>query len=264
MKFGLIFSNDIMENDRSIQVSKEVAPYFDGIKLGMASVLGKGLELIKETKRVTDKMIIADFKVADIGFWSLNKNSWEGTNAKIVEQAVNAGADYIICHSIVGVSSIQECLDIAHSMGSKILTLPYMTHKGAELFFSHPINLDHIAEVFENMGINISEDKLRTCKTVTDSILALGHSLNVDGFIGPANKFEVLRRYRKFTDKGIFGPGIGRQVLGNLTPKTQLEKFYETCGRNSAAIIGSAIYKAEDPVEAAKEFKKWRNEVVPE
>lgn len=262
IKYGLILANDLLEPERAKKVSKSVASYVDGIKIGIPAILDVGVSMIRETKDLTGKIVVADFKVADIGFWNKEKSQWEGTNAKIVGKVIDAGADYVICHSIIGISSIQESIEVAHSRGGKVLTLPYMTHKGAELFFGHPLNIDHVVKVFESVGIKSVESKLKTCKTVSDLILVLGDHLGVDGFIGPANKPNILRRNREFTEKEIFGPGIGRQAVGKSTPKDQLENFYRICGERSATIIGSAIYKATDPSEAAKNFMNWRDEVV--
>jgi orotidine-5'-phosphate decarboxylase len=260
--YGLILANDLTKPEDARKISKLIAPYVDGVKIGIPTILDVGVSMIKETKNSTGKIVIADFKVADIGFWNKEKNSWEGTNAKIIEKVVDAGADYIICHSIVGISSIQESIEVAHSRGVKVITLPYMTHKGAELFFGHPVDVNHVAKVFDSEGIKSNKNKLKMCKTISDTLLVLGDYLRVDGFIGPANNLEVLKRYREFTNKEIFGPGIGRQAVGKSTPKDQLRGFYQTCGEQSAAIIGSAIYLAQDPAKAAKEFKMWREEIV--
>jgi len=262
VKYGLILANDLIKPDEARKVSKLVAPYVDGIKIGITTILDTGVAMIKETKKSTGKLVIADFKVADIGFWNKEKGTWEGTNAKIVEKVADAEADYIICHSIIGTSSTQECVEVAHSRGAKILTLPYMTQKGADLFFGHPLNIDHIVKVLENVGIKLTKTKFKACKTVMDALIVLSDHLGVDGFIGPANNFQVLKRYRELTAKEIFGPGIGRQVIGNLTPKDQLKNFYQISGEHSAAIIGSAIYATPDPVKVAKEFQEWRDETT--
>jgi orotidine-5'-phosphate decarboxylase len=140
--------------------------------------------------------------------------------------------------------------------------LPYMTHKGAQLFFGHPLNFEHVSRAFTEYGLSLPESRLRECKTISDALLVLGDYLRVDGFIGPANNIQILKDYRRLTDKEIFGPGIGRQSINNLTPKDQLKSFYETCGERSAAIIGSSIYAAPDPAEAAQEFKKWKVELT--
>jgi orotidine-5'-phosphate decarboxylase len=262
--YGLIFANDLTKPEKALELSRLVAPYVDGIKIGIVTILDTGVSMIKKTRELTSKMIIADFKVADIGFWNKEKRSWEGTNAKIVEKAIEAGADYVICHSIVGVSSIQESIEVAHSKGGKVLTLPYMTHKGAELFFGHPIDINHITETLEKVAIKLPEEKLERCKTMSDVIIVLGDHLGVDGFIGPANNPEVIKRYREFTDKEIFGPGIGRQAIGNLTPKDQMKIFYNICRSRSAVIIGSAIYASSNPAEVAKEFSILRDQIVNE
>lgn len=250
----------LIKPEEALKVSKLVAPYVDGIKIGITTILDVGVSMIKETKNSTGKTVIADFKVADIGFWNKERSSWEGTNAKIVGKVIDAGADYVICHSIVGISSIQECVEVAHAGGAKVLTLPYMTHKGAELFFHHPVDTNHVASIFENFGIPIAN--IRRCKTISDVILVLADSIGVDGFIGPANKPDILKRYREFTSKEIFGPGVGRQVIGKLTPKEQLRNFYRVCGERSAVIIGSAIYRAPSPDDAAKEFVMWRDHCI--
>jgi orotidine-5'-phosphate decarboxylase len=262
IRYGLIFGNDLTKPEEALKVSKMVAPYIDGIKIGIPTILDIGISMIKEVKRLTGKIVLADFKVADIGFWSKEKNTWEGTNAKIVEKTIDAGADYIICHSIVGISSIQESIEVAHSRGGKVLTLPYMTHKGAELFFGHPVDINYVLKTIEKYGIGIPDYRIKLLKTVCDLLIILGDYLGVDGFIGPANNPEILKRYRELTNKEIFGPGIGRQATGNLTPKDQLKSFYQICGERSAAIIGSAIYMSPEPAKVAKEFMNWRNEIV--
>jgi orotidine-5'-phosphate decarboxylase len=260
--YGLVLANDLTVPEQAVKVSEQVAPYVDGIKIGVTTILNPGISLIKVIKKLSQKTVIADFKVADIGFRNKEKKSWEGTNAKIVEKVVDAGADYVICHSIIGISSIQECVEVAHSHGAKVLTLPYMTHKGADLFFGHPLNLEHVSRVFMEYGISLSQSKLEECKTISDALLVLGDYLGVDGFIGPANNVQILKEYRKFTEKEIFGPGIGRQATDNSTPKDQLRVFYSVCGKRSAAIIGSAIYSSSNPSDAAKQFEEWRNQVT--
>jgi orotidine-5'-phosphate decarboxylase len=262
LRYGLILANDLTVPEQAMKVSKKVAPYVDGIKIGITTVLDSGVELIKGVKKETQKTIIADFKVADIGFWNSKQKSWDGTNAKIVGKVAEAGADYVICHSIVGISSIQECIEVAHSKGIKVLTLPYMTHKGAQLIFGHPLNLEYVTTVFKEYGISPPESKLKSCRTISHLLLILTDYLGVDGFIGPANNLEVLKDYREFTSKEIFGPGIGRQAVDDTPLKEQLSRFFKVCGERCAAIVGSAIYAASDPTKAAKDFSMLRNEVA--
>lgn len=83
----------------------------------------------------------------------------------------------------------------------------------------------------------------------------LGAKLGVKYFVVPGNKPESIQRYSELLSKMIekprfLLPGIGRQG-GNIETA-----FQATKGKPSYAIIGSAIYKAEDIREAAKNFCK--------
>jgi len=258
--YGLILANDITDDaGRALKLSVDVAPYLDAMKIGISTAaLERDFGLLGRVKDTTGRIVIADFKVADVGVKN-KQGAWEGTNEKIVRKAVNAGADYVICHTISGTSSIQECVDVGHSMGARILTLPYMTHVGAELFFGHPIDAAYSIRVLEKLGIDAD---IEECRTISDLILVLGETLNVDGYIGPANNPAVLSRYREFSQKPIYGPGIGRQARDGSTPEQQLQAFYEICGSNSAPIIGSAIYGADDPAKAAEEFMIYRDNIA--
>jgi orotidine-5'-phosphate decarboxylase len=257
-EYGLIFADDINDPERALFIAKEVSPYMDAIKLHVPNTL-RELSLFSKVKEATDKPIIADFKTAEIGFWNDNTNQWEGQSATIVNALLDAGADYITCHTFPATSSIQECIEVAHAKGGKILTLPYMSGVGAELFFSQPIHLGYTNRTLCELGIPIDTRRLHT---ISDLILALGEYFNVDGYIGPANVPEVLRRYRHLTQRPIYAPGIGRQARNNLSPQEQLEQFYKICGRNSAVIIGSSIYNALDPTRSAEEFKVLRDVLV--
>jgi orotidine-5'-phosphate decarboxylase len=261
--YGLILADDVLDPEKALEVAKVAAPYMDATKLSVANSL-KNLGLISKVKEATKKPVIVDFKVADIGFLNEKNKEWEGTNGKTVSTLIDAGADYVTCQTFPGTSSIQECVEVAHSLGGKILTLPYMTHRGADVFFDQPINLFYTKEKLEELGIAVD---VKRCDTISDLILVLGEYFKVDGYIGPANNPKKLSRYRQFTAKTIDGPGIGRQVIGDLTPQKQLKIFYDTCKEDSGAIIGSAIYGSpKNPdlanvAESAKTFRLWRNQI---
>lgn len=275
---ALILANDVTEAGMGVTVSEQVAPYVDGIKIGWPLILREGLDVFGKIRRVADVPLIADMKVADIGFWNNKIQSWEGTNSKIVSQAIEAGADYIICHGIVGTSSIQECVDTARERGGRVLTLPYMTHRGARAYFDQPIDVDDTIDWLEELGYVHTADWVQDLKerkrieegdwrlghvSISDLILLMGREVEVDGYIGPANIPEVLRDYRKLTERKICTPGIGRQKRAeDLTPEMQIGNVYEICGGNSGFIVGSSIYKAENPAEAAKEFASYRDTAV--
>lgn len=238
-----------------------IGPFVDGIKIGLPAIMDSGASIIRRIKNVVQRTIIADFKIADIGFFNANSKKWEGTNSKIIERLASEGADYIICHSIIGTSSIQECINVAHNNGAKILTLPFMTHRGASLFFEHPVDLRHVEKILREEGLEFPHSSASRCRTISDTLIVLSDLLGVDGFIGPANNPVMLRRYRMFTDKPIFGPGIGRQA-GKATISEQLMEFYSICGPKSAAIIGSLIYMSNSPESVARDLRDTRDRIT--
>ena len=277
IKHGIIFANDIVDAQKSIALSQEVAPYVDAIKIGITTALRPGVKVFEETKKLTGKPLLGDFKVADIGMKN-KQNEWEGTNNKIVGELVRAGADYVICHTIVGTSSIQESVDTAHKYGGKVLTLPYMTHKGAEVFFDLHFAPEHAKKTLTPVGLGKVADavaeleykkKINTAAwrlpytSVSDAILLIGEEVGVDGYIGPANKPAVLRDYRHLSQsKLVCSPGIGRQEEGGKSEEQQLAELFDAVGENCGAIIGSGIYKAPKPGEAAANYNAMRNSAL--
>ncbi len=269
-EYGIVLANDLTDPERALELSKQVAPFIDGIKLGLTSGLPPGLEIIRRIKGETGLPIIADFKVADIGVRNKDtKQFGEGSNAKIIIPTIAAGADYVICHTTPGTSSIHEDVEVAHKHGGRILTLPYMTHEGADLFFDQPVNPDITYRRLTELGYQSAIKKLEEIAkskmesrswrldylSVSDLVFALGECIGVDGYIGPANLPNVLKDYRKVTQRDVFATGVGRQ-------EGKLEVVFPLLRTNAYAIIGSAIYKDENPAEAAKQFSLKRDEIV--
>ena len=278
--YALVLSNDLTDPEAMLSVIEQTRDYIDGVKIGITSSMVPGIDVFKIAKdTLKDKevnAVLADYKVADIGFKN-NDGEWEGTNEKIIRSLSEAGADYITCHTIIGLSSIEESVATAHKHGSKVLTLPYMTHKGANLFFGMPLNFEqgkHIIAELRKYGI-LEEDNenaknnwlytaLDDVRTISDLIIVLGNHFKVDGFIGPGNDPEVLGRYRMLTNKEIWSPGFGRQDKKQRNLETQIRDWAKVVGPDSAMIVGSLIYGADNPGQAAKEVMEIRDKVVSE
>jgi orotidine 5'-phosphate decarboxylase subfamily 1 len=270
--YALVLSNDVQEPEAMLKVIEQTKDYIDGVKIGITSSMQPGIEIFKKAKEIIgDKaVVLADYKVADIGFTDKKTGEWQGTNEKILRNLAEAGTDYITCHTIVGISSIEESVATAHKHGAKVLTLPFMTHKGAELFFGMPLNAEqryYAQEALENYGLKRAENEIlhrqvEKAETITALILILGHHFGVDGYIGPANNPSVLRTYRYFTESEIWCPGFGRQDKHGRSLEQQIKEWSEIVGKKSAMIVGSEIYKAENPAKAAKEIMEIRDRVV--
>ena len=80
-----------------------------------------------------------------------------------------------------------------------------------------------------------------------------GARAGAEFFIVPGNKPESIKKYSRLllsiTKPKFCFPGIGRQG-------GDIETAFEACGTSAYAIIGSSIYKAEDPKKAAEDFCK--------
>lgn len=271
--YAVILANDHIESRDVLRVTDQVRDNgIDGIKLGITSTMSPGVGVIEEVKKLVGDgvSIIADYKVADIGFKN-KEGHWQGTNSKIVGTLSDAGADYIICHTIVGTSSIHESVETAHAHGSKVLTLPFMTHQGAELFFGMPLDstqVEHVLGVLANQyGAEVPLqilDNSPQLRTITDIILALGGVFGVDGYIGPGNNPDVLKRYREFTDELLCCPGFGRQDKLGRSLEEQISAWAHIVGPRSGMIVGSLIYKAEDPGKVTREIVEIRDRIARE
>ena len=269
--YAILLAVDSTNENEILKLLSSVGGLVDGVKVGVPTLLACGTQIVKKVKSRTDGPVVADLKVADIGFRKsagARRQDWSGTNSRIIKAAVGAGIDYVICHTIVGTSSIRECIDVAHSLGGKIITLPYMTHEGAGLFFDQPINLEHTANWLDRESPGAGRALVELAKrkkeeagwrsrslTTADLIFVLGEEYGVDGYVAPANMPEVMSDCRRMTSRFMLAPGIGRQG-------GKLADVYRILGPKSAAAVGHAIYDAKDPVAACKELLLERDEAV--
>lgn len=270
-KYEIIFANDITNSPDALQLIRQTAPFLGGVKMGITTTIVDGIGLIGDVRDILDdvdpgKKILADYKIADIGHWDDKGKQWDGTNRKIIERLAEAGADYVTCHTFPGITSIQECIDVGKDVGIGTLTLPWMTHKGAEVFFAMPIDKNHVQTELDALGHNLD---ISRCSTISDVILELGEYFGVDGYIGPANKPAILDNYARFTEKPVWAPGVGRQdTLGRSTEKQMEEYILKTLGMTgSKFIIGSLIQKDQvynegNPAKAAEYLMMTRDNLV--
>jgi orotidine 5'-phosphate decarboxylase subfamily 1 len=256
--YSIILAADLPSPAEVLSVIERTAAVVDGVKLGVATLLEAGTDIIKRTRDLTEgRPLLADLKIADIGFRSAK--GWEGTNAKIIGSLEGTGVTHVTVHGFPGPLSVAEAVARARDAGIGVLLLPLMSHAGAGLFFSGPADRSRVAEECRAAGLDGSLSEDLCCKTVTDAILLLGEALDVHGYIGPATRPNDLERYRASTDKPIWCPGFGRQDRLGRNLEEQFRDWAGIVGPASAAIVGSAIFKAEDPAAAAAEIAEFRD-----
>jgi orotidine 5'-phosphate decarboxylase subfamily 1 len=261
--YAIVLAADLPTPDEVLALVKRVGGIVDGIKIGEATLLESGKEVLSRIRDVIhEKPLLVDLKIADIGF--LNGKTWQGTNAKIISSLRGSGATHVTAHGFPGPTSVAEAAETARDAGIGVLLLPLMSHAGAGLFFSRPLDRSDLMYTSIKAGIDIQLSEHSDCKDVTEAILLLGEALGVDGYIGPATRPLDLERYRSITQRPIWCPGFGRQDRQGRDLEEQLRQWSRIVGKASAAIVGSAIFNASDPVAAAREIVELRDKVVSE
>jgi orotidine-5'-phosphate decarboxylase len=139
------------------------------------------------------------------------------TNRLIVEQAFKAGASGIIVHGFVGHDSVEACVE--HAKGGDVFVVTEMSHPGGQEF---------------------------TAK-LAEELLQVAIDAKASGVIAPATRPERLKLIREKLPKEmvVLSPGVGAQG-GKITDTFDAGADF--------AIIGRAIYNAEDPRKAAESF----------
>ena len=144
------------------------------------------------------------------------------TNKLIADQVFAAGFSAIICHGFPGKDSVQACVDSARWHGGECYVVAEMSHPGATEFF------------IGCTGENIAK---------------LAVECGADGIIAPATRPFRVKILRSFVgSKKILSPGVGAQG-GDADAIAQMV---------DGIIVGRAIYEAQDPAAAAREYSRLR------
>uniref|UniRef100_A0A7C4EVV5 Orotidine 5'-phosphate decarboxylase n=1 Tax=Desulfomonile tiedjei TaxID=2358 RepID=A0A7C4EVV5_9BACT len=259
--YSIILAADLPDPDAVARLLEQVGPMVDGVKIGLATVLQAGLGFVKGIRdSAAGKPILLDLKIADIGHRGIS--GWEGTNAKIVRSLKDSGATHVTVHGFPGPVSLAEAAAAAHECGIQVLALPIMSHSGADLFFSQRLSRAELAAKAQAAAIDISTASLAEAAAIRDGIIALGEAIGVDGYIGPATNPKALAEIRTMTSKPIWCPGFGRQDRLGRDLETQFRDWARAVGTQSAAIVGSLIFGAPDPLAQAERIRETRDRVV--
>ena len=256
--YAIVLAADLPTPEDVLSLVTRVGDVVDGVKVGEATLLQSGVTILRRIRDVIrEKPLLVDLKIADIGF--LSDTGWHGTNGKIIKSLEDSGATHVTVHGFPGPLSVAEAVAQARESSIGVLLLPIMSHAGAKLFFSRPLARGDVVDSALKGGLDVRFPDAPSCNDVTDGILLLGEALGVDGYIGPASRPEELQRYRTMTDRPIWCPGFGRQDRLGRSLGDQFRDWAKIVGRRSAAIVGSTIFGAADPVAAAREVVSLRD-----
>lgn len=251
--YALIFGNDELDPYKAFRLAQSVP--CDALKIEIHD-----RSFIRRLKRVRKIPIVADEKLASIAFYDRDSSKFTGTMSKHISQIADSGADYFTCHIFTGHLSVQESVDAAHKNYIKVLGIPFMSHVGSELAFFHPLDKAHAKRVLNRYGVHSLDYRIEGCSKFYEFLILLGEAFGVDGYIGPANNPNVLRKMRRLTTKLIVATGLGRQ--GKRTVEEQMRTTYSILGRRSGLIIATEIYTHQNPKYRAKELLRIRDKIV--
>ncbi len=119
----LIVAIDLTDEDRALDLAKELQGHVDAYKVNHPLALSCGMGIVEKLSSLNE--VICDFKVADI----------PNTNRLIVEEVFRRGAKGVIVHGFMGRDAVEACVDAAK--GSDVYVLAEMSHPGG-LEFTRP------------------------------------------------------------------------------------------------------------------------------
>lgn len=261
-EYAIIFAADLPDTQSLLDSIRSVANIVDGVKIGVPTIIQEGAAIIERINElVGNKPILIDLKIADIGFKS--PNGWEGTNWKIIRALGKTPASHVTVHGFPGPASMAESIAAANDYGLQTLILPLMSHKSAGLFFEGSVTRTNI--IAECNAAGISVDTIDNPEMdITEAIIFIADKLGAGGFIGPATRPDDLKRYRKLSALPVWAPGFGRQDRLGRSLEEQFTQWAQILGPDSAAIVGSTIFKAKDIARAAQEIVEIRDKVLTE
>jgi len=206
-KNRIIHALDVEDRERALKIAFEVRDYVDAIKISYPLVLKCGINIISEVKEKSKLPVLACFKIADI----------PEISKRIMNVAINAGADGITVHGIFGRDMIKECVSTGKRYGVDVFVVTEMSHPGA-------------AELTQQLG---------------EKIALIAKELGATGIVAPATRPDRVTKYRQIVGNTllIISPGIGPQG-GKIGDAILAGANFE--------IIGRLIYDSPDQREAAR------------
>lgn len=194
----------------------------EGYKIGLALALTYGIEgVVAIIRKHTDLPIIYDHQKAGNDIPEMGK-----TFAGVV---ANGGVDAAILFPFGGGLTERTWIKACENAGLTVLVGGHMTQK----------------EFLESEGGFIADSS-------PSKIYTQAAECGVTNFVVPGNKVQFVSKYRKLLEN-ILGPNnFVLWAPGFISQNGEITEFAKEAGLVWRAIVGSAIYKADNMNEAAK------------
>lgn len=193
-----------------------------GYKVGFSLVLRYGLPTVCETiKKITDLPIIYDHQKGGTDIPETG-----GLFAKVCKES---GADAVILFPFTGPMTEMAWIEACKRAGLGVIVGGDMTHSMFNKLDGGWMDDNSVVAIYDN-----------------------AKKYGVRDFVIPGNKPDRIKVYRKFleaVDPVFYSPGL-------VTQGGKISDAAKAAGGKWHAIIGRAIYKADDMGEAAKMMTK--------
>lgn len=222
---GLVIAADVGTLDELRQLAELASEFTEvvALKVGFTLALRFGLpEVVKAAKGTSDKIIIYDHQKASTDIPQMGK--------PFADACSDSGVDSVIFFPLAGPRTLEGFVSAALAVDLHPIVGLAMTHKA----------------YFQSEGGFIADSS-------PEIIIEIATKSGVASFVLPGTKTDVVSKFAKgqLADCGpanIFMPGIGSQG-GSIAAA-----FEAASPHACFAIIGSAIYKSDDPKAALAAF----------
>ena len=194
----------------------------EGYKIGLALGLTYGIEKVVTTIRdYTNLPVIYDHQKAATDVPEMGP-----TFAKVV---ADSGVDAAILFPFGGGLTERTWIEACRNAELVVLVGGHMTQK----------------EFLESEGGFIADG-------APERIYAQAANRGITNFVVPGNKVEFVKKYRRLLEDILGTNNFALWAPGFISQKGKITEFAKEAGPTWRAIVGSAIYKAENINEAAK------------
>jgi len=211
-------SRDVLQ-----MASKQICAVKINRQLVLALGLRDGVDSIVNAAHELSLPAIMDAKLNDVGH----------TNMFMARSYIDAGFDALIASPVVGwEGGMEPVFTLANSRGKALIMLTYMSHPGAETFYS--------------MRASVGDQPPRP---LFEIFVDLAVEWKAAGMIVGATRPDIIKRVRTIAGRRIyiFSPGVGAQ---GGDPRAALDAGADYL------IVGRTIYDASDVEHAARRYRE--------
>lgn len=188
-----------------------------GFNLGLAYGLRNVVDIAKNYSKAS---VIYDHQKAG--------NDIPEMGTKFAKVCTQAGVDAVILFPFSSPVTERDWIRASQDAGLTVLVGGHMTHK----------------QFLHSEGGYIADD-------APERIYRLAADEGVRDFVVPGNKVEHVATYRQVLEDTLGEDNFSLYAPGFITQGGEISKFAQQAGKRWHAIVGSALYKAQNIQEAA-------------